>query len=392
MAVALGVEQHGIFGRRRKHAALFEADDEEVRPAGVPGCDSVRRRDGRDADARRHLQRLHALADEAQRRWQRARERPRARSSRDVVEQRGGGAVIERALPRGRTGRGSRARPRRRPAAAPGRRLSGSGIASRSAVIQAEHARCLLGPARWLRRGLRPTRSGSAARVCVVVAQAAEREAIGGAAPARLGAREQSARPGRREAVVVGVDLDVAGLQQPAQVAGGEVGLDPVAEAEQRAARPRLRGRDAAAERDRPLVPQRLLPDQRDVRVRGAGDLHLIERRAGREDAAEDLFDFGFAAAGVEQPRRATSAIAGGAIRNASGMERGIRRHESTGAAASRRGTVHAGSASACGTMRSPGIASISRRCSGVQSASGSSVQQSCGWIGHQSGCGSASS
>ena len=50
------------------------------------------------------------------------------------------------------------------------------------------------------------------------------------------------------------------------------------------------------------------------------------------------------------------------------------------------------GICSTLGTIRSPGMASISCRCSGGQTVSGSSVQQSSGWIGHQSGCFTASS
>jgi hypothetical protein len=48
-------------------------------------------------------------------------------------------------------------------------------------------------------------------------------------------------------------------------------------------------------------VAQRLLPDERGVRVGGAGDLDLVERRAGSQNAAEDLLDLSFAAARVEE-------------------------------------------------------------------------------------------
>ena len=62
-------------------------------------------------------------------------------------------------------------------------------------------------------------------------------------------------------------------------MAGGEIGFDPVAQSEQRAPGTGAGRRDAGAERHRPVVPKRLLPDERDVRVRGAGDLDLIERQ-----------------------------------------------------------------------------------------------------------------
>ena len=52
--------------------------------------------------------------------------------------------------------------------------------------------------------------------------------------------------------------------------------------------------------RHRPIVAERLLPDQRDVGVGRAGDFDLIQRRASGKNPAENLLDFRFTAAGVE--------------------------------------------------------------------------------------------
>ena len=120
--------------------------------------------------------------------------------------------------------------------------------------------------------------------------------------PSRPPRGRAAARPVRRvKPSSLQLEAEIAGLQQTTEVAGGEVGFNPVAEPDQRAARTRLRRGDAGAERDRPVVPERFLPDQRHVRVGGAGDLHLVERRRRREDAAEDFLDLGFAAAGMKQ-------------------------------------------------------------------------------------------
>jgi len=101
--------------------------------------------------------------------------------------------------------------------------------------------------------------------------------------------------------LVVFLDAHVTRLKKVAEMGGREVRLDPVAEAEERASWTRGGGRDAGPERHRPLVPERLLPDEGDVCVRAAGDLDLVQRRAGLEDSSEDLLDFRFAAARVEQ-------------------------------------------------------------------------------------------
>ena len=134
----------------------------------------------------------------------------------------------------------------------------------------------------------------------VALDQARERQGVRGAPPTGFRSRERARRLARGEPFLL-LDADVAGLQQAAEVARREVGFDPVAEADQRASRPRERRRNTGAERDRPVVAQRLFPDERDVRIRGARDLHLVERRPGGKNASEDLFDLRFATAGVEQ-------------------------------------------------------------------------------------------
>jgi len=74
-------------------------------------------------------------------------------------------------------------------------------------------------------------------------------------------------------------------------------------------------------------VPQRPLPDQRDVGIRGARDLDGVQGRASCEDAAEDLVDLGFASAGVEH-RDARRRDRRRRHQEPEGIERGIRRHE----------------------------------------------------------------
>ena len=226
----------------------------------------------------------------------------------------------------------------------------------------------------------------------VALDQARERQGVRGAPPAGFRPRERARGLARGEPFLL-LDADIARLQQAAEVARREVGFDPVAEADQRASRPRERGGNAGAERDRPVVAQRLFPDERDVRIRGARDLHLVERRPGGQNPPKDLFDLRFATAGMEQVDRvpAMAADDGGVIRNASGFVATSGLTRSVGRGFRRRGMSMPGSANARGCSRSPGSESRSRRWSGFQLASGSSVQQSCGWIGHQSGCRTAS-
>ena len=100
----------------------------------------------------------------------------------------------------------------------------------------------------------------------VALDQARERQGVRGAPPAGFRPRERARGLTRGEPFLL-FDADIAGLQQAAEVARREVGFDPVAEADQRASRPRERGGNAGAERDRPVMAQRLFPDERDVRI-----------------------------------------------------------------------------------------------------------------------------
>ena len=82
IACALGVEENGILGCGREHAAFFETDNVEMRTAGVAGL--LQTADVEMPGTRtlgRDLQRLDALADEAKRLAERALEAPSARSS-----------------------------------------------------------------------------------------------------------------------------------------------------------------------------------------------------------------------------------------------------------------------------------------------------------------------
>ncbi len=97
-ALPLGVEQHGIFHRGRKHAPLFEADDEEegtVGNAGLrqPGHVKVAgpRSIATDAET------FDALADEAERHRHRATERAERTQFRDGVLQGNRRNGVERA-------------------------------------------------------------------------------------------------------------------------------------------------------------------------------------------------------------------------------------------------------------------------------------------------------
>ena len=135
----------------------------------------------------------------------------------------------------------------------------------------------------------------------VALREQSERQAVSGASPPGFCTGKRSRRLAGIESLVFLLDTHVTRLQQPAKVSCGEVGFNPVAEAEQGTTRACRWRRDARAERDRPLVTKRLLPNQRDVRIRRAGDLDLVERRTSGENAAEHLFNFGFAAAGVEE-------------------------------------------------------------------------------------------
>ena len=97
-ALPLGIEQHGIFHRGRKHAPLFEADDEEEGPVGKarlrqPGHVEVARPGSIAADA----DAFDTLADEAERHRHRATERAERTKFRDGVLQGDRRRAVERA-------------------------------------------------------------------------------------------------------------------------------------------------------------------------------------------------------------------------------------------------------------------------------------------------------
>ncbi len=133
----------------------------------------------------------------------------------------------------------------------------------------------------------------------------AQRQVVGRASPSGFSARQGPRRMTRLEALVLFFDPQVTRLEEPAEVAGGEIRFDPVAEPDQCSSGARGCCRDAWAQRDWPVVPERLFPDQRQMRVGCACDLDLIQRSAGRKDTAEDFFDLRFAAASMEQVDRA---------------------------------------------------------------------------------------
>ena len=91
------VQQHGVFRRRREHAAFFETDDEEVRTAGIAGLGEGA---GVEMSGARTLggdvQRLHPLADEAQRLCQPAGERAERAQLAKVILQRCRGPMVQR--------------------------------------------------------------------------------------------------------------------------------------------------------------------------------------------------------------------------------------------------------------------------------------------------------
>ena len=220
----------------------------------------------------------------------------------------------------------------------------------------------------------------------VALVKPSKREAIRRASPAGLRAREQTSGLSRREAFVLFVNAEVARLQQAAEMAGREIRFDPVAQSDQRSAGTREGRRDAWAQRDRPVVAKRLLPDQRHVRVRRAGDFDLIERRRRSRGSGGRL-----PRSPLRGRRRETarSSFSGGAcdgadagvIRNASAVRRDIRRRRAPSVRDCQppRDRTRRRAANARGWKRSPGIESMSVRWSGLQLVSGSSVQQSCG-------------
>ena len=131
--------------------------------------------------------------------------------------------------------------------------------------------------------------------------QPSQREAVRRPAPTRFRAREQAGGLSGGEAFVGFLDAEVAGLQQAAEMAGGKIGFNPVAESDQRSAWTRERGGDSWAERDWPLVAEGFFPDQCHVRIRHTRDFDLVQRRAARQNPAEHLFDLRFTAAGMKE-------------------------------------------------------------------------------------------
>ena len=97
------------------------------------------------------------------------------------------------------------------------------------------------------------------------------------------------------------LDAHIARLQQPAEMPGREICFNPVAESEQRSARARERGGDARPQGHGPGVAKRLLPHQRQMRVRGTGDLHVVQRDAGGQNPTKDFLNLRLAATGVKQ-------------------------------------------------------------------------------------------
>ena len=134
----------------------------------------------------------------------------------------------------------------------------------------------------------------------VALAEAPEGETVGGPAPPGLSTREHTSGLSGREPLVL-LDAHVARLQQAAEMPGREICFNPVAESEQRSARARERGGDARPQRHGPVVAKRLLPHQRQMRVRGTGDLHLVQRDAGGQNPTKDFLDLRLAATGVKQ-------------------------------------------------------------------------------------------
>ena len=185
------------------------------------------------------------------------------------------------------------------------------------------------------------------------------------------------------------MEPDVAGLEQPSEIARHEVALDPLTEAEQGAARdacirsevpcrasPAIRAaapspRSACRSRAR---RRRSPPGRVMCRRPGCGGRLLRPRLLFRPHGTGRSW-LG-AATGVSGPSVTPAAPWCQQERQRGGL--GARRTTARRRfARRRRGVAAPGIASASGTIRSPGIASINWRCSGVQTTSGSSVQQS---------------
>src|SRR5439155_25292716 len=114
-------------------------------------------------------------------------------------------------------------------------------------------------------------------------------------------AREQASGLSCGEALVDFVDAEVARLQQATEMAGRKIGFNPVAESDQPSTWTRERGGDSWSERHRPVVADGLFPDHCHLRIGRTGDFDLVQRRAARQNPAEDFFDLRFTAAGMKE-------------------------------------------------------------------------------------------
>jgi hypothetical protein len=134
----------------------------------------------------------------------------------------------------------------------------------------------------------------------VALAEMPEGKGVCGPAPPGLRTREHASCLSSGESLVL-LDAHIARLQQPAEMPGREIRFDPVAEAEQRSARARERGGNARPQGHGPVMAKRLLPHQRQMCVRGASDLHVVQGHASGQNPTEDFFNLRLAATGVKQ-------------------------------------------------------------------------------------------
>ena len=271
----LGVEQHGIFDRGRKHAPLFEADDEEKGTIGnaglhqsghveVAGPGSI----ATDAGT------FDTLANEAERHRQRATERAERTKVGDGVMQCDRRGAVERARPYGigsekcnggfdgvlnrdllvfcacRDRSKNRGNPREQP--------FGS-----TSLLRAGRA-MLFGPIRIV--GDRT----------IVFREAPQGNVVGGTAPARFGFHEQPRGLTRGE-IVDAPERDVARLEKPAQNAGCEIVSIHEHRPSKRASGAGQRRGQTGTDRDRPIVAARLFPHERRVLVSRTRNFDLIE-------------------------------------------------------------------------------------------------------------------
>src|SRR6266851_372806 len=134
----------------------------------------------------------------------------------------------------------------------------------------------------------------------VALVKPSQREAICRTPPTGFGTSQQTSGLSRGESFAFFAHSEVARLKQATEMAGRKIRFDPVAKSDQRSTRTGKGGGDAWPKRHRPIVAECLLPDQRHVSIRRAGDFDLIQRHASSENPAEDFLDLRFTAAGVE--------------------------------------------------------------------------------------------